>query len=214
MSDLKYSGFSAFSGLTYIVKLVEKGIAMTNRELRKKTLENGKMIKLIQGDITVEPVDAIVNAANSYLKHGGGVAAAIARRGGPVIQTESDKIGFVPVGEAAMTSGGNLPAKQVIHAVGPRWGEGDEDNKLKNAVRNSLKLSAEHQLKSISLPAISSGIFGFPKDRCAEIILTNVDAYLNENPESSLKEVRICLFDQPTVDAFEKAFEVLFGRIA
>ena len=184
---------------------------MTNRELQKKTLETGKMIKLVRGDITIEPVDAIVNAANSYLKHGGGVAAAIVRRGGPVIQAESDKIGFVPVGEAAVTSGGNLPAKQVIHAVGPRWGEGDEDAKLRNAVRNSLKLAAKLQLKSVSLPAISSGIFGFPKDRCAEIILTNVDAFLNENPESSLKEVRICLFEQPTVEAFKTAFETLFG---
>ncbi len=183
---------------------------MTNRELRKKTLETGKAIKLIRGDITVEPVDAIVNAANSHLKHGGGVAAAIARRGGSVIQAESDNIGFVPVGEAAITSGGNLPAKYVIHAVGPQWGEGDEDNKLKNAVQNSLKLAAKHQLNSISLPAISSGIFGFPRDRCAEIILTNVNAYLCENPESSLTEVRVCLFDNPTVEAFEKAFEALF----
>src|SRR5512139_1934358 len=92
----------------------------------------GKTLRLVQGDLTHRDVDAIVNAANSYLKHGGGVAGAIVRKGGRIIQDESNKIGYVPVGAAAITTGGKLKARYVIHAVGPRMGEGDEDNKLKN----------------------------------------------------------------------------------
>jgi O-acetyl-ADP-ribose deacetylase (regulator of RNase III) len=132
---------------------------MANKELIQKSFPEGKILKLVQGDITIEEVDAIVNAANSHLKHGGGVAGAIVRKGGLVIQEESDKIGYVPVGEVALTTAGGLPARYVIHAVGPRWGEGDEDNKLKNAVLNSLKLATKENFQSVSLPAISSGIF-------------------------------------------------------
>jgi len=134
------------------------------------------------------------------------VAGAIVRKGGQIIQEESDRIGYVAVGKAALTGAGKLPAKYVIHAVGPRWGEGDEDAKLKNAVLSSLKLAAEEKFKSVSLPAISSGIFGFPKERCAEIILAAAAEYLQTHPEVSVKEVRICLYDQPTVQAFEAAF--------
>ncbi len=178
-----------------------------NREIASREVAPGKMVKLVQGDITREEVDAIVNAANSYLKHGGGVAGAIVRRGGYEIQQESDKIGYVPVGEAAITGAGRLPAAYVIHAVGPRWGEGDEDTKLHNAVWNSLKLAEAHQLKRISMPAISAGIFGFPKDRCARIILNTVSDYLQQHPQGSLQEVRICLYDEPTVNAFREEWE-------
>ncbi len=139
---------------------------------------NGKTIRLVQGDITDRDVDAIVNAANSYLQHGGGVAGAIVRKGGQVIQEESNKIGFTPVGTAAITGAGKLPAKFVIHAVGPRMGEGDEDSKLKNAVLSSLLLASEKGLKSISIPAVSSGIFGFPKDRCAAILVKEVAGFV------------------------------------
>jgi O-acetyl-ADP-ribose deacetylase (regulator of RNase III) len=177
-----------------------------NEEILKKEIHSGKWITIVQGDITEEKVDAIVNAANSYLKHGGGVAAAIVRKGGDIIQKESDDIGFVNVGESALTSGGNLPTKSVIHTVGPRWGEGNEDEKLKNALLNSLKLADEHKFQSISLPAISAGIFGFPKERCAEILITNIVEYLESNPDSTLAEVRICLFDNPTLDAFKEAY--------
>jgi O-acetyl-ADP-ribose deacetylase (regulator of RNase III) len=182
---------------------------MANKEIIQKAFAGGKTLKLVQGDITIEEVDAIVNAANSHLQHGGGVAGAIVRKGGQVIQEESDKIGHVSVGEAALTTAGKLPAKYVIHAVGPQWGEGDEDNKLKNAVLNSLKLAAAKNFQSVSLPAISSGIFGFPKERCAEIILSTASEYLQKNPHMSLKEVRICLFDQPTVEVFETALSSL-----
>lgn len=168
---------------------------------------DGKTLRLVQGDITERDVEAIVNAANSHLQHGGGVAGAIVRKGGHVIQEESDRIGFVPVGHAAVTGAGKLPCKYVIHTVGPRMGEGDEDNKLKNAVLNSLMLASGKGLKSVSMPAISSGIFGFPKDRCAEILVREASNYLRENPESSLELVEFCIYDDVTMGFFEKEFE-------
>ncbi len=182
-----------------------------NKEVAATQLSKKVQLKLIHGDITEETVDAIVNAANSHLKHGGGVAGAIVRKGGRIIQEESDRIGYVPVGNAALTSAGKLPAKYVIHAVGPRWGEGDEDEKLKNAVKNSLRLAEKHRLQSVSLPAISSGIFGFPKDRCARVIIAAIQDYVeNEHPEN-LKEIRICLYDQPSLDTFLTEFHNRFG---
>ena len=164
---------------------------------------NGKTIRIVHGDITEERVDAIVNAANSYLQHGGGVAGAIVRKGGKIIQEESNKIGFVPVGKAAITSAGKLPAKYVIHTVGPKWGEGDEDKKLRSAVESALELASEKKLKSISLPAISSGIFGFPKERATKIIFDTVVRFLKER-DSSLEEVRLCNIDKYTCDLFLK----------
>ena len=172
----------------------------------ERTVE-GKVIRLVKGDLTERNVDAIVNAANSYLQHGGGVAGAIVRKGGQIIQEESNRIGFVPVGHAAVTGAGNLACKYVIHAVGPRMGEGDEDNKLIHAVRNSLLLATGKGLKSISMPAISSGIFGFPKDRCAEILVREAASYLRENPETSLEVVEFCIYDDVTLGYFKKEFE-------
>jgi O-acetyl-ADP-ribose deacetylase (regulator of RNase III) len=166
-------------------------------------------IRLVQGDITERDTDAIVNAANSHLQHGGGVAGAIVRKGGQIIQDESDKIGFTPVGHAVLTSAGRLSAKFVIHAVGPRIGEGDEENKLKNAVVNSLLLASEKGLQSISMPAISSGIFGFPKDRCAKILVRESVAFLKKQTKSSLKVVEFCIYDDLTLDYFRKEFENL-----
>ncbi len=170
---------------------------------------NGKLLRLVQGDITERDTDAIVNAANSYLQHGGGVAGAIVRKGGRIIQEESDRIGFVPVGNAAVTTAGKLPSKYVIHAVGPRMGEGDEDNKLKSAVLKSLQLASENDLQSLSLPAVSSGIFGFPKDRCAMILVKEAAAFLKNNPESSLAIIEFCIFDDLTAGYFEKEFNTL-----
>ncbi|GAB4343927.1 MAG: macro domain-containing protein [Calditrichia bacterium] len=181
-----------------------------NETARTREYPGGKFLKLVFGDLTLEEVDAIVNAANSHLAHGGGVAGAIVRKGGYEIQEESNRIGFVPVGEAAITGAGRLKAKRVIHAVGPRWGEGNEDQKLKNAVLNSLILAEKHHLQTISLPPISSGIFGFPKDRCARIILETVDRFLRENPDSALREVRICIIDQPTQEIFLNEFDRRF----
>lgn len=165
-------------------------------------LNGGRILRVKRGDITDEKVDAIVNAANSHLQHGGGVAGAIVRKGGRIIQEESNKIGYVPVGNAAVTTAGSLPAKYVIHAVGPVWGEGEEDEKLKSAVLNSLKKAQELGLKSISIPAISSGIFGFPKKRCAEIIVKTIVEFFKENKDSSLKVVNCCNIDNLTTNLF------------
>ncbi len=179
-----------------------------NIELNQKEIVTGKIIKIINGDITEEKVDAIVNAANSYLKHGSGVAGAIIRKGGNIIQRESDRIGFVPVGQVALTTAGKLRARFIIHAVGPKWGEGDEDNKLRHAVKNSLELAERKNLKTIAMPAISSGIFGFPKDRCAKIILNSIKKYFHSHSTGSLKEVRICLLDKLTIDVFQERFKI------
>jgi O-acetyl-ADP-ribose deacetylase (regulator of RNase III) len=136
------------------------------------------ILELLEGDITQVDTDAIVNAANAQLVLGGGVAGAIRRKGGPRIQAECDEIGGTFVGGAVITTGGNLKAGHVIHAVGPRMGEGNEDDKLRNATLNSLKVADENHLKSISLPAISTGIFGFPIERCARIMLETTISYL------------------------------------
>jgi O-acetyl-ADP-ribose deacetylase len=168
-----------------------------------------KILRLVLGDITSREVDAIVNAANSHLQHGGGVAGAIVRKGGQIIQDESNKIGYVPVGQAAITTAGRLPARYVIHAVGPRMGEGDEDSKLENAVLSSLVLASEEGLNSISLPAISSGIFGFPKDRCAGILVYQALKYLQMNQGSSLQIVEICIVDEETLEHFRCEFDKL-----
>lgn len=169
---------------------------------------NGKKLCLVQGDITGRNVDAIVNAANSHLQHGGGVAGAIVRKGGQIIQDESDRIGFTPVGTAVITTAGKLPAKYVIHAVGPRMGEGDEDNKLKNAVLSTLSLASEKGFKSVSMPAISSGIFGFPKDRCAKILVGESADFL-KTQKTSLEIVEFCIYDDNTMEYFKREFERL-----
>ena len=174
--------------------------------IAEKSIE-GKILRLVQGDITERNIDAIVNAANSRLQHGGGVAGAIVKKGGQIIQEESNKIGYAPVGTAVITGAGRLPARFIIHAVGPRMGEGDEDNKLKNAVLNSLKLASERGLTSISLPAISSGIFGFPKDRCADILIKAALNHIKENPKSSLQLIEFCVYDDLTTGYFQKEFD-------
>ena len=137
-------------------------------------------LELVQGDITDMDCDAIVNAADTDLVLGGGVAGAIRRKGGPAIQEECSKIGRIKVGETVITTGGNLKAKYVIHAVGPRFGEGDEDRKLASATLNSLKLADRHGLRSIAFPAISTGVFGFPVDRCASVMLSTAISHLCE----------------------------------
>jgi O-acetyl-ADP-ribose deacetylase (regulator of RNase III) len=171
----------------------------------KAKLDNNKILRLVNGDITERNVDVIVNAANSYLKHGGGVAATIVRKGGAIIQEESDRIGggFVPVGSAVITSAGKLPCKAVIHTVGPRMGEGDEDNKLLKAVQSTLALAAEKEFKSISIPAISSGIFGFPKDKCAKILVQESERFLKHNNTCSIDIIEFCIFDNETLDCFK-----------
>lgn len=168
----------------------------------KEIIIKNSIIKLVQGDITELNTDVIVNAANAQLILGGGVAGAIRRKGGSAIQEECDKIGGTFVGGAVITSGGNLKARHVIHAVGPRMGEGNEDTKLKNAVANSLKLMDEHRLKSIAFPAISTGIFGYPIDKCAKIMIMTAKQHLAG--ETQIREVIFCLYSNPDYEVFNK----------
>ncbi len=160
------------------------------------------LIKIVQADITDLDTDVIVNAANAQLILGGGVAGAIRRTGGSTIQEECNKIGGTFVGGAVITTGGNLKAKFVIHAVGPRMGEGDEDSKLTNAVLNSLKLMDEHELKTVAFPAISTGIFGYPIDRCAKIMIFSVKKYLAG--ETQIREVVFCLYSTSDYEVFNR----------
>lgn len=171
----------------------------------------GKIIELTQGDITEMDTDAIVNAANEQLILGGGVAGAIRKKGGPSIQEECNRIGETTVGSAVITGGGNLRAKYVIHAVGPRYGEGNEDTKLRNATWNSLLRATEKNCTSIAFPAISTGIFGFPKDRCARIMLNTVKEFLEKEP-TSIKRVVFCLFSREDLSIFEEAMQELFAE--
>jgi O-acetyl-ADP-ribose deacetylase (regulator of RNase III) len=171
---------------------------------------NSTLLELIQGDLTDQTTDAIVNAANAALQLGGGVSGAIRRRGGSAIQEECNKIGGTYVGGAVITTGGNLPARHVIHAVGPMYGDDHEDEKLKNATLNSLKLADKNRLKSMAFPAISTGIFRFPKDRCAAIMLSTTIAYL-EGP-TGLEKVIYCLYDKKTLEIFEDILQSLIQR--
>ncbi len=165
-----------------------------------KILVNNTEIELVKGDITEMDTEAIVNAANSQLILGGGVAGAIRRKGGPSIQEECNRIGGTPVGTAVITRGGNLKASYVIHAVGPRMGERNEDEKLKSATLSSLKLADEKGISSITFPAISTGIFGYPLDKCAQIMLKTAIDYAKGN--TKLKKIVFCLYDDRAFNVF------------
>jgi O-acetyl-ADP-ribose deacetylase (regulator of RNase III) len=181
-----------------------------NSILAEHVLPTGQTIQIVQGDITTEEVDAIVNAANEFLQHAGGVARIISQKGGPDIQKESDawvrQHGRISHAHPAWTSGGQLPAKYVIHAVGPVWGDGDEDNKLAEAVRGSLRVADELNCASIALPAISTGIYGFPKERAAQVFFSAIEQYFSDKPSSGLKTIKLALYDQPTADVFLQAW--------
>lgn len=176
---------------------------------------SGQNLEICQGDITREETDAIVNAANSHLMHGGGVAGAIVRLGGEVIERESREWvrvnGSVTHAKPAVTSSGNLLCKYVIHAVGPVWGEGDEDCKLIEAILGSLKTAEDLKVKSIAFPAISTGIYGFPKDRAAGIFMRSIRKYFKEYPMSYIGTVKIILMDNITLHTFNIAFHKEFG---
>jgi O-acetyl-ADP-ribose deacetylase len=156
---------------------------------------------VVRGDLLKEPVDAIVNAANGHLAHGGGVAGIISRAAGPALQAECDQLvaarGPLASGSAVVSTAGRLPFKGVIHAVGPRYGEGDEEKKLFNALTASWERARENGWESVSFPAVSSGIFAVPLDICAR-------AYLKAARASPLRNVRLCLRDQPVIDAVLK----------
>ncbi len=166
--------------------------------------KNGQRFEVVIHNLLEEQTDCIVNAANSFLEHGGGVAASIARAAGPEFQEESRQIirhrGPVPAGEAVVTTAGKLGFKGVIHAVGPQMGEGDEEQKLFRALSSAFRLAAAQNWKSLSFPAVSSGIFRVPPEICARTYVLSVTDFFNSNPGSCLKLIRLCLFNGPLAD--------------
>jgi O-acetyl-ADP-ribose deacetylase (regulator of RNase III) len=168
------------------------------RKIGSVPIFSGGVFEVVEGDLLEQPVDAIVNAANGHLEHAGGVAGIISRAAGPQLQEESAALvrahGAFSSGEAVATSAGKLPFKAVIHAIGPRYGEGDEERKLTLALSSAFSLASRHGWQSVAFPAVSGGIFGVPPDSCAR-------AYLTAGRSAPLRNLRLCLRDQPLVNA-------------
>jgi len=164
----------------------------------------GRLFQVVRGNLLEEPVEAIVNAANGHLAHGGGVAGIISRAAGPALQQESDLLiqrnGTLPAGSAVVTTAGKLPFKGIIHAVGPRQGEGDEEGKLFQALSAAFACARDRGWSSVSFPAVSSGIFAVPLDICAR-------AYLAAARKAPISNVRLCLRDKPVIDAVLREME-------
>lgn len=174
---------------------------MSAKQLAVLELPDGRRFEVVQGNLLEEPVDAIVNAANGMLAHGGGVAGVIARAAGPALQEESERLvrerGPLSAGSAIVTTAGKLPFKGVIHAVGPRQGEGNEEATLTQALGAAFACAQREGWNSVSFPAVSSGIFAVPPEVCARAYLAAVRA-------GSPRKVRLCLRDQPVIDAVLK----------
>ena len=187
---------------------------MPGKLLKAVRFPGDKRFEVVVYDLLFENTDCIVNAANGGLSHGGGVAAAISKAAGPKLDEEGDRLvreqGRVPVGEAVVTTAGDLPFKGVIHAVGPRMGEGDEDEKLERATLSSLKLADKHGLLSIAFPAISTGIFGFPIDRCASVMLSAVIEYAKG--ATKLERIVFCLYGKEAFKIFNASFTELLQK--
>jgi len=169
-------------------------------------------LELVEGDITKQEVDAIVNAANTRLLGGGGVDGAIHQAGGPAILEECKKIGGCPTGEAEITTGGNLPAKHVIHTVGPVWHDGSrkEPELLRNAYKNSLMQAEENNLASIAFPSISTGAYRYPIDRASRIALSTTIEHLKG--KTNIKTARFVLFGTPAFEAYKKTLQQLLAE--
>jgi putative ATPase len=169
----------------------------------------GRVFEVVTADLLQEPSDAIVNAANGQLAHGGGVAAVIARAAGPALSQEGDRIvaerGVIPVGEAVVTTAGTLPFKGVIHTVGPHQGLGAEQDKLEKALRSAFLRADEKGWTSVSFPAVSSGIFAVPLQVCARAYVAAVRGFWADHPDSSVTSLRLCLRPGPLVDLMKKA---------
>jgi O-acetyl-ADP-ribose deacetylase (regulator of RNase III) len=178
---------------------------------------SGQQLHLVQGDITQEKVDAIVNAANERLGHAGGLAAVIARKAGEHLNRESQEWvkehGPVTHEKPAFTSAGNLPFRYVIHAVGPVWrlGEDQEDIKLTTAIHGTMWRADSLELTSIALPAISTGLFGYPKKEAAAVMFSAIGTYFQEHPGSGLAQVRLVVYDQTTIETFMDVWEGTFS---
>ncbi len=174
-----------------------------------KVTINRSILELVRGDITEQETDAIVNAANSRLAGGGGVDGAIHRAGGPSIMESCRKIGHCPTGTAVITPAGLLPARHVIHAVGPIWrgGNRNEAALLAGAYQQSLALASEHSIKSVAFPSISTGAYGYPVEKASRIALATVIEYLQDHPEVEL--VRFVLFSEKAFEVYRTALEEL-----
>ena len=171
---------------------------------------DGALLLVVCGDLTSQGVDAVVNATNAELQHGGGLAHALAIAGGPDVQRSSDewiqRHGPLAPGTAAVTESGNLPAEHIIHVVGPRYTEGqDNEGLLREAVRAALQTAEELGASSLAIPAISAGIYGYPSEEAAGVIATEVDAWLGAHPQGAVREVRLVGYDEDTAEAFAAA---------
>jgi len=188
---------------------------MAGTVIEKKIFSGGQTFTVVVNDILYEPVQCIVNAANGMLAHGGGVAAAIADAAGSVLLADCREIisvhGRIPSGHAVVSKAGDLPFRGVIHAVGPKMGEGDEERKIVRALRSSFEIAEERRWASLSFPAISSGIFLVPAPLCARSYLRAVREFFAENPGAKLREIRLCLFMGPILDAVRKEWPKAFG---
>jgi O-acetyl-ADP-ribose deacetylase len=167
-------------------------------------------IEILQGDITEMDTDAVVNAANNDLQLGGGVAGAIRRKGGPRIQDECNEIGMIPVGGAAITSGGNLRTRYVIHAASMQLGGPASARSLRSSTAHALRIAAQNGLRSIAFPAVGTGIAGFPMRECAEIMLRETAKHLEGR--TSIEKVRFVLFDKEALAEFESVFAELRAK--
>jgi len=174
--------------------------------MAEKTI-NGKVLKLVKGDITELDVEAFVFYAKPDLKLGTGFGGAIAQRGGPVIQEELNKAGATFDGLAILTGAGNLRAKHIIHAVGPRHHEPEEERKLRESVRGALAVAEESGLRQIAFPAMGVGFYGVSLDMCSKVMLEEITRHLRNG--AALQEVVICVLDNRELGPFEKQFKTL-----
>jgi O-acetyl-ADP-ribose deacetylase (regulator of RNase III) len=174
----------------------------------EKAYPGGGRFQVVVGDLLVEPVDGIVNAANGHLAHGGGVAAAVAAAAGPELEAEGDRIvreqGPVPTGSAVLTTAGRLPFKGVIHAVGPRAGQGDEETVLADALKSAFRIAHDEGWTSLAFPAVSSGIFAVPPEVCARAYQRAAEEFFAAFLRSPLKTIRLAVFEGPVADAMRR----------
>ncbi len=188
---------------------------MAGTIILKKSLRGGQTFAVVVNDILYEPVQCIVNAANGMLAHGGGVAAAIAEAAGSVLLADCREIicqrGRITSGHAVVSKAGDLPFRGVIHAVGPKMGEGDEERKLMQALNEAFELAEERRWASLSFPAVSSGIFLVPHATCARAYLRAVKEFFAAHPLSQLRDIRLCLFLGPMLDAVKKEWPKAFA---